>query len=58
MQYIAPLVFSALSLMDPALTAIISWLAGVEPLPMAFSWIGGTIVMTGIGLISFAEKKH
>jgi hypothetical protein len=44
--------------MDPALTAIISWLAGVEPLPMAFSWIGGTIVMTGIGLISFAEKKH
>jgi drug/metabolite transporter (DMT)-like permease len=50
-------VFSALSLVDPALTAIISWMIGVESLPTVFSWIGGAIVMSGVGLISFADNK-
>jgi drug/metabolite transporter (DMT)-like permease len=58
MQYISPLVFSALALLDPALTALISWIAGLEHLPTVFSWIGGAVVMSGIGLISFSERKH
>ena len=45
--------------MDPALTAVLSWVAGIESLPTLFSWIGGAVVMTGVGIISFAgEQKH
>jgi drug/metabolite transporter (DMT)-like permease len=58
MQYIAPLIFSALGLLDPALTAIISWVIGVESLPSIFSWVGGIVVMVGVGLISLAESHH
>lgn len=58
MQYIAPLVFSALGLMDPAITAILSWLIGVETLPSIFSWVGGMIVMCGVGIISYGEHQR
>jgi hypothetical protein len=45
--------------MDPALTALISWLTGVESLPSVYSWIGGFVVMIGVGTISYAEHlKH
>jgi drug/metabolite transporter (DMT)-like permease len=55
MQYIAPLIFSALALVDPAVTAILSWMIGVEDLPSLFSWLGGAVVMMGVGLISYGE---
>ncbi len=55
MQYIAPLIFSALALIDPAVTAILSWAIGVEHLPSIYSWIGGVVVMAGVGAISYGE---
>jgi hypothetical protein len=58
MQYIPPLVFSSLGLMDPALVATISWIGGIEHLPSMFSWIGGSVVMGGVGLILFGGNKR
>jgi hypothetical protein len=58
MQYVPPLVFSSTSLLDPALTAIISWIARIESLPSWYCWVGGFIVMSGVGIISFGEKDH
>lgn len=58
MQYIAPLIFSALALIDPAVTAILSWAIGVEHLPSLYSWIGGAVVMAGVGLISYGEYER
>jgi drug/metabolite transporter (DMT)-like permease len=58
MQHIPPLVFSSLALLDPALVAILAWAGGVEHLPSAYSWIGGMVVMGGVGLISYAEHKR
>lgn len=55
MQYIPPLIFSSLGLVDPAVTAILSWAIGVESLPSMFSWIGGFVVMAGVGIISYGE---
>lgn len=55
MQYIPPLVFSATQLLDPALTGIISWAFGIEGIPDAATWIGGLIVMSGVGLLSAGE---
>lgn len=58
MQYMSPLVFSALGLIDPAITAMISWSIGVEGLPAWFSWLGGGFVMVGIGIISYGEFQR
>lgn len=58
MQYLPPLVFSSISLLDPALTAIISWVAGVEALPTLYSWFGGATVMVGVAIISIGEHPH
>lgn len=58
MQYLPPLVFSSISLLDPALTAIISWIAGVESLPTLYSWFGGATVMLGVAIISIGEHRH
>jgi drug/metabolite transporter (DMT)-like permease len=57
MQYIPPLIFSALTQLDPALTAFLCWISAVESLPSLFSWIGGAIVMSGVALISYAEHQ-
>eukprot|EP01031_Cornospumella_fuschlensis_P031212 gene31212-37721_t len=56
MQYIPPLVFSALSLVDPAVTAGLSYWAGLEALPSLFSWLGGGVVLAGVALISYGER--
>ena len=55
MQYIPPLIFSACGLVDPAITAILSWAIGVESLPTLVTWIGGFTVMTGVGVISLGD---
>ncbi len=56
MQHISPLVFSASCLVDPAMTALISWVFGVEPLPAWFSWLGGGVVIAGVVVTSHGEK--
>lgn len=53
LQHIPPLVFSSLSLADPALTAGFSWVFGIEG-----SWLGGIIVMSGVGVISYGEHRR
>jgi threonine/homoserine efflux transporter RhtA len=47
MQHISPMVFSAMTLIDPAITAVLSWLIGVEKLPSLLTWLGGVVVMAG-----------
>jgi len=58
MQYIPPLVFSSVTLVDPAVTAFISWTAGIEHLPGIFSWLGGAVVVAGVAIISYGERKR
>ncbi len=55
MQYIPPLIFSSLGLVDPAVTAVLSWLVGVESLPSLVTWLGGFTVMAGVGVITIGE---
>lgn len=58
LQHIPPLVFSSLALADPALTALLSWAAGLEGLPSIMSWMGGIVVMAGVGVISYGEHRR
>lgn len=58
MSYIPPLVFSSVTLVDPAVTATISWLCGIEHLPGIFSWLGGGVVITGVAVIGYGERKR
>jgi len=55
-QYISPLVFASCQLLDPAVTGVISWAAGLEGVPPASTWIGGVVVMLGVGTISAGER--
>ena len=55
MQHIPPLVYSAVALVDPAITGIISWLVGLEHIPNVVIWIGGCIIVGGVCTISYGE---
>lgn len=57
MQYIHPLIFSCVLLVDPAVTGVISWLIGVEGLPDLFTTIGGLIVVVGVALVTIGESS-
>jgi hypothetical protein len=37
---------------------LLSWLAGLEGVPDAFTWVGGGVVLTGIGLITHCEHRR
>lgn len=58
MQYLPPLVFSSVSLLDPALTAVLSYLFGIERWPSLWSWLGGITVIVGVAIISIAEQRQ
>lgn len=55
MNYIQPLVFSCVLLVDPAVTGIISWVMGIEEMPDVFTILGGCIVIGGVFLVTYGE---
>lgn len=58
MQYVPTLVFASVTLVDPVVTALISWVFGIEHLPGLFSWLGGGVVIAGVAVISYGEQKR
>lgn len=58
MQQFSPLVFSAATLIDPAVTGIISWMAGIEGLPDASTVVGGLVVVAGVVFITVGELQR
>jgi len=58
MQYVSVLVFSASTLLDPAITGIISYSAGLEGLPDARTIWGGLLIVLGVGAVTLGESHH
>jgi hypothetical protein len=56
--HISPLIFSSIQLLDPVLTGIIVWMAGIEGVPDISTWIGGIVIMSGVGLITVGEYSR
>jgi hypothetical protein len=57
-QHISPLVFSSITLVDPAITGLIAWLCGIEGVPDIATWAGGFVVVFGVGLIIVGESRR
>ena len=58
MQYVSVLVFSASTLLDPAITGIISYAAGLEGIPDFRTIIGGGLIVIGVGAVTVGESHH
>ena len=41
LQFFSPLLFSSITLVDPACTGLVSWMAGIEGIPDIYTWVGG-----------------
>lgn len=54
-NFIPPLVFSCVLLVDPAVTGVISWFMGIEAWPDVFTILGGLIVVGGVALVTYGE---
>lgn len=50
--------FSSIQLLDPVLTGIMVWMAGLEGIPDLYTWIGGGVIMFGVGLITIGEYNR
>ena len=44
--------------MDPAITGLISWIAGIESFPSIEIWIGFFVTIFGIGMVTYGEKMR
>lgn len=58
MQYIDPLLFSSLLLVTIPTTGFLSWALGIEGIPDKFTIIGGSVMLIGIGLITYSEHQR
>lgn len=58
MTHISPLIFSSIQLVDPIMTGIIAWIAGIEGIPDLYTWIGGFVVISGVALITYGEHQR
>ena len=41
LQFFSPLLFSAITLVDPACTGLVSWAVGIEGIPDIYTWVRG-----------------
>ena len=57
-QYISNLVFSSVTLVDPAVTGLIAWIAGLEGIPDLYTMLVGGVVVGGVLLITMGESKE
>jgi hypothetical protein len=58
MKNLNPLIFSSMNMLDPAITGLMSWSAGLEGVPAAGVILGGSIVTVGISLLTVGEQKR
>ena len=56
LSFFSPLLFSAITLVDPACTALVSWALEIESLPDVYTWLGGLTVIGGIALVLYGES--
>jgi len=57
-KYVSPLIFSSTQLLDPGLTGVMSWMAGLEGFPSASTILGVLVVTVGIGCITVGQHKR
>jgi hypothetical protein len=57
-QHISPIIFSSVALVDPAVTGIISYVAGLEGMPDLMTVLGGLVVVGGVAVISTGERQR
>jgi drug/metabolite transporter (DMT)-like permease len=55
-RYTSPVIFSTAQLLDPGLTAVMSWVAGLEGLPSVSTVLGVAMVGVGIGCVVVGEN--
>lgn len=58
LSFFSPLLFSAITLVDPACTALVSWALEIEGLPDLLTWVGGLTVIGGIALVLYGESSR
>ena len=56
-QHIPALVFSSATLVDPLVTGVLSYIAGLEAIPDVGTWLGGFVTIAGVAVISYGESR-
>ena len=57
-QHIPALVFSSATLVDPLVTGVLSYMAGLEAIPDVGTWLGGFVTIAGVAVISYGESRR
>jgi drug/metabolite transporter (DMT)-like permease len=57
-KYVNPLIFSSTQLLDPGLTGLLSWAAGLEGWPSGSTFLGIAVVTLGIGFITVYQHRR
>ena len=57
-KYIHPLIFSSIQLLDPGVTGLMSWIAGLESFPTRATFAGIGVVAIGIAVVFIHQQKR
>ena len=57
-KYVPPLIFSSVQLLDPGITGLMSWGAGLEAFPSASTFLGIGVVAVGIGIVVVQQHRR
>ena len=57
LKYLSPLIISTAMLSEPILGSILGYYLGLQPLPGAYTWIGGGALIIGLILVVVGENK-
>lgn len=57
LKHIAPLVVSVTLLLEPLVGSLIGAAFGLQGLPGPFTWVGGTVLLVGAGMVTAAQSS-
>jgi len=56
-KYVSPLTISTAMLSEPLIGSYMGYLAGMQPIPGIYTWLGGIVLMGGLFTILYDENK-
>ena len=58
LRWIPPLTISMILIMEPVIGSIIGWVVGVDSIPQLWTIIGGSLMISGLALVTFGSESQ
>ena len=57
LRWMSPLIISVVMIAEPVIGSLLGWMLGVEDIPGGWTWVGGSLMLTGMVLVTISSES-